>query len=247
MTLLTHITDVSDEVGLTRPATVVSNTDVGVQRLLRLSNKVGKRLMRQPKEGWQILRKEHTYTSVAAEEQIADVTSTVSDFDRFVAETHWDRTDNNLVAGPISPLEWQTYQALNYTDTLTPKFIYRGKSLRITPTMASGKSMAFEYVSKNWCESSGGTGQAEWAADTDVSLIDEELLTLGVVYASLSAEGLPSAAALSEFEECLNDLWTNDQPDAEVMTAGDIFGGGRHYGVGPASDGLGGYLWAGLT
>ena len=34
----------------------------------------------------------------------------------------------------------------------------------INPAPSAGHTFAYEYMSKNWCESSGGTDQAAWAA-----------------------------------------------------------------------------------
>lgn len=244
MSLLTIAQDASDEIGISRPATAFANTSPEVQKLVRLSNKVGYRLMRLVP--WQILRKEHTFTSLAAETQIADITATLTDFDRIIPETFWNRTDILLQSGVTGPTEWQGFKANAYTNTQVPKYIIRGNALLITPTLTSGKSMAFEYVSQNWCQSSGGTGQAKWAADTDTGVLNEELLTLGLIYAFLDAEGLPAGSALAHFEEAFQTLVENDQPASGVMVAGDIWAGGRHFDGAPPASGFSEINWAGL-
>jgi hypothetical protein len=226
MTVLSIIQDVAKGTGVIDPPTaIISSTDPAVEKFLRLSNKVGKRLMKV--FAWQILRKEQTFTSVATEEQTSILPS---DFDRIVKETFWDRTTPVKITGPASPSEWQGLKARSYSDTSYPKFAYRGDGLLVIPTLAAGKSLAFEYVSKNWCQDSGSTGQTAWAADTDTGILDEELLTLGLEYVYLEGEGLPSNVAAQDFQDYYRTLTKNENPTAGILNAGDIFGTGRHYG-----------------
>jgi hypothetical protein len=231
MTLLSICKNAADEIGIDRPSSVTSNPEPSVQKLLRAGNKVGYSLMK--KVAWQALRAEQTFTSLATEQQTGILPSS---FDRFVPETFWNRTDYQLITGPVSPVEWQSLKASNYQGN--PKYIYRGGGVYITPTMSAGKTLAFEYVSQNWCQSSGGTGQSAWAADTDTGVLDEELLTRGLVYVYLTSEGLPNAIAGAEFDEYFGTVLDNDQPDAGIMVAADIFGGGRHFTGTPSVSGV---------
>jgi hypothetical protein len=175
MTLLSIVQDAVDEVGVGPIATVAGNQDPLALKLLRLVNKGGKALMKSAV--WQVLRKERTFTSIAGLEQTGTLPA---DFDRFVPETFWDRTNVKLISGPVSAVEWQGMVANDYAGEQT-KFIYRGDSVSIIPSYSAGVSLAFEYVSKNWCEDSGGSGQTAFAADTDVGILDEELLTLSLI------------------------------------------------------------------
>lgn len=237
MTLLTIARAVADEVGIDRPSSVIGNPQPEVQKLLRHANKVGIRMMKSV--AWQVLRKEKTYTSISGETQTSILPS---DFDRFVPETFWDRSASSLIVGPISATEWQSLKAGSYSGT-PRKFIYRGGDILVIPSYSAGSSLAYEYISKNWCQSSGGTGQTAWAADTDTGVLDEELLTLGTKFVYLTDEGLPNAAAAQDFDTYFNTILGNDQPSAGVMVAGDIFnqgsafGGSRHFSGAPTANG----------
>lgn len=230
MTLLTICIAAADEVGIERPTSVIGSSQPDVQKLLRYANKVGTSLMK--KVAWQVLRKERTFTSISGETQTGILPS---DFDRFVPETFWNRTDIQLIAGPVSSVEWQGLKANSYGGD--PKFAYRGGSVLIIPTPSAGKSYAFEYVSKNWCQSAASVAQAAWAADTDTGIIDEELIVRAIKYNFLTDDGLPNGLAAAEFDEYFNILLANDQPDAGVMVAADIFGGGRHFTGSPPTSG----------
>lgn len=237
MTLLTICQGIADEVNALRPDTIIGNTDPDAQKLLRIANKVGTRLMKA--FPWQDLRKEQTFTGIAGAEQTGIIPS---DFDRFVPETFWNRSSSRLISGPISPVEWQGLKAISYSG-YENKFIYRGGSVFIVPDLAGGESLAFEYVSDQWCQSSGGTGQTAWAADTDVGVIDEELMTLGGIYQFLVSESLPVGSAANDYMEMFDRLAENDQPSSRVASVGDIFGNARHFtGTPPVNTSSSSYL-----
>lgn len=232
MTLLTACKAAADEIGVPRPTTVIGGTGTTEQKLLRYANKAGDRIMRA--YPWQQLVSERTFTSVASETQTSIIPS---DLDRIVPETFWDRTNRILISGPVSAVQWQGLKAYGYNDTSRPKFRYRGDAILISPTPGAGNSYAFEYVSKNWCESSGGTAQSAFAADTDVTVINEELLIAAIVYEYSDAEGLPAESAYAAYLRLFNDLTRADNPTAGIMVAGDLWGGGRHFAGAPPVNG----------
>lgn len=232
MTLLSICVDTATEIGIPEPSSIVGNVDPNALKLLRYANKVGNSLMK--KVEWQALRAEQTFTSLATETQTGILPD---DFDRICRETFWNRSDRILISGPVSATRWQSLKATSYNDTSNPLFAYRGDNLLVQPTLAAGKTLAFEYVSRNWCESSGGTPQSAWADDEDVARLDEELIKYGLKFVYLNDEGLPTGSAGPDFVDYFNTLVKNDQPDAGVMVAGDIFGGGRHFTGSPVVDG----------
>jgi hypothetical protein len=222
MTLLSICQAAADEIGITRPSAVAGNTEPEVQRLFRYANKIGNNMMKAV--NWQVLRSEQTFTASNAELQSGAIPA---DFDRFVPETFWDRTNLQLVTGPVTATEWGGMKAASYTGN--PKFIYRGNEIRIMPTPSGTVSMAFEYVSNKWAASSGGTAQASLVLDTDVARLDEELITFGVISEFLIANGLPATGAVSQYEARYKALIDNDQPASGIMVAADLFGSGRPF------------------
>lgn len=233
MTLLTICQDAADELQVTRPGSVVANTDDDARRLLRYANRVGKDLMRR--HHWSTIRKEHTFTAVSGETQTGILPD---DFDRIIPECFWDRSNKNLISGPVSATQWQGLKTYGYTDTQTPKFAQRGTAILILPELSGGETLAFEYVSNEWSENSGGIGGAQWTADDDTAKLDEELITLGVIFEWLASEVLPSAAkAGSDYERAVKKLIKNDQPTAGILAAGDMWGRGRHFDGQPAVSG----------
>lgn len=222
MTLLTIIQSVADEVGLPRPAAVIGSTDGAVQKMARMATRTARDLVtRAP---WHVLRKEVAFTALAGETQTGVLPA---DLDSIIPETLWDRTNRRLISGAIPAIQWQSMKATLPAGGFDRWFTLRGPSILIYPGMVGGEACAFEYVSRAFCTSSGGTAQTDWAADTDVPLLDEELITLGTVASYLRSEGQPWEAARADFEAYLTAIAATDMPRSGTASAGDIFGGVR--------------------
>ena len=216
------IQNAADEIGIVQPATGIGSGSVETMKLVRYADKVGNALMKS--FHWQILTKEKTFTSVATETQTSTILE--ADFDRFVPETFWDRTGEFLMTGPITPKEWQNLKATGYSNSGARKFRLRGDSILIIPVPTAGLSYAYEYISNKWVDiPATGTPKVAFTIDTDVPLLNSELLTLGIVYEYLDGDGLPSVSAAKTYLDMFKLLAKNDQPSSGTLVAGDIFAG----------------------
>jgi hypothetical protein len=94
--------------------------------------------------------------------------------------------------GPISAQEWQTI--VSGICPVGPRIRFRIMDnemwIQPPPGVAQTDVIAYEYISTNWCESSTGTGQANWQADTDTWLWPETCLQLGLKWRWLRSKGL---------------------------------------------------------
>jgi len=178
MSLLTLIQGAMDTIGLTRPSVVIASTDGNVRTLLALAQTEGRELLE--KYAWPQTQKEATHTTLAAELQ-GVMTTIAPGFGYIINQTFWNRTLTQPVTGPLSPHEWQHLVARVTTGPYS-SYRIRGGSLYGYPAPPAGNTWVFEYQTVNFCASSGGTGQSAWAADTDVGLLDENLMELGVVW-----------------------------------------------------------------
>lgn len=193
MTLLAIIESSCDRLGLARPTTVIANTDQNVRVLLGLAKEEGRQLARR--HPWQRLTKEYTFATAASDYDYA----LPSDFDRMLADTFFNRTQRRRVSGPISEEDWQQAQA-SLTTYVNQSFRFRGNMILLTPTPSAIETIAYEYVSTQWCEAEDGTDQSTWAADTDVAFLDEELHVLGLVWRFLASRGFDYAEAMQKYE-----------------------------------------------
>ncbi len=238
MSLLTICQDAASQIGIAPPVTVIGNPGVDERRMLRFATAIGRELATRC--AWQALRAERTFTATAAEEQANAIPA---GFLRFSPETLWDRTNGVSVTGPIDPTEYQSRRNDYLFGGLSGRmrwFTRRGDALLIVPPPQGGEQMAFEYQSADFCQSASGTAQSAWLADTDTGRVSEELITLGVIYRFLDADGQPSLATRADFERRLAQEIKNDVPDARVMAAGDVFATGRYTGGAPGDTRTGG-------
>lgn len=229
-TLVEIAAAVADETNGPRFENITQNSDPDAQKILRLVNKVGTRLMRIYE--WNMLGIEHVFLASGSEVLISSANMPI-DFDRFIPETFWDRSSNNLLSGPISSVEWNGLKVQTFSSQ-NKKFIYRGGAVLTQPIFDSGTSLAFEYISKFWCEDSSGNGLFAMASDDDVPRLDSELIISITKYEWLSSEGEPTSAAASEAADMLDTLTNNDASSENIAVTGDLFAQNtRHFDGAP--------------
>mgnify|MGYP001338086132 CR=1 FL=1 len=176
MSLLTIVQDAADRLSIPEPISAFTSSDTSIRELVGLAQQEGKELARRA--SWQSLTKEKTFTTTAAAVQTSAVPS---DFDWYIPGTAFNRTRRRQMVGPLSQSDWQRIQA-SLVTLVNPGFRFRGDDILITPTPAAGETVAYEYVTLNWCTSIGGTPQSSWQFDSDVAVLDEELITLGLIW-----------------------------------------------------------------
>lgn len=217
MSLLTIIQDACVEVGLPEPNAAASSTDENIIRLVGLANREGKSLARR--YAWSRLTQEATHTTLAAESQGLMTAIAGADFGWIKNDTLFDRTNNRPIY-PADDVSWQQMKANGITGPYNQIRI-RGGYLIAIPTPTAGHTWAFEWVSKNWCESSTGTGQSAWAADTDVGRLDEELMTLGLIWRWKANQGLEYAEDFRNYEMAVTDAMARDGAKSRLVMRGN--------------------------
>ncbi len=196
MTLLTVVQDAAGRVGIPKPTSVYTSSDPQAILLLSLANQEGKELARRHK--WQRIVTEATFTTVAS----TSAYDLPTDFDRMIEGSIYNRTQARPVIGPIDTQRWQQLKALRVNATWGAIYL-RGNQINFTPTPTATDTIAYEYVSKYWCTTTGGTTAtlAAWSGDTDIGILDEECMTLGLVWRFLRARGLDYGEAFRAYEE----------------------------------------------
>jgi len=197
MTLLQIVNAAQAMVNLPVTSTIYSNTADAERQLLALLNMEGRLL--STAHPWQRLIVEKSFLTTATNQQTDADAAIPSDLDRIIDETLWNRTLRQPVTGPISPIQWQSQKGLGITAVYSSYRMYEN-SFYFTPAPAAGQSIYYEYVSKNWCQSSGGTGQSQWAADTDVGILPDNIMILGLVWRWLEAKGFDFSSRKDEYD-----------------------------------------------
>ncbi len=198
MTALTIITKATARLGITTPTAVFSSTDDQIIQLRTLMNEEGEELGKA--YPWTVLLTEKTFTTTAAAIQTSAVPT---DFGWYMNDTLWNRTLSIRYGGPASSEEWQRYQA-SVTPIALPNGVFRfqGGNLLIYPPPTASQTAAYEYVSKYWAATAAGNAGtlAAMTADTDVSLLDENVISLGVRWRFLAAKGMDYAETFRSYE-----------------------------------------------
>lgn len=212
MTLLTVVRSAASRLGLARPSSVVNSTDQNSVELLAFAQEEGKTLARRHE--WQVLQTEHTFTTSNGTVSYA----LPSDFDRILKDTVFNRTRRRRMAGDLAPDQWQETQA-SLVTMVNPAFRIRGGLFLISPTPTATETVAYEYISKKWCQSNTSTGQVEWLADSDTGLLDEDLMILGIIWRYRKAKGLDYGEDMNTYEMEVTKAIQNDGARVRIQTA----------------------------
>jgi hypothetical protein len=134
-----------------------------------------------------------------------------ADFDRFSNDTMWNRSTNRKFYGPLNNTEWQTLKGI-VVNGVTNYFRIRGNLLLLNPVPTVGQTLVFEYIGKNWVDTTGdGAADAvAYAADSNTTVLDENLVTLGVIWRFLKQKGLPYDNQFQEYLMKLSERQAKD-------------------------------------
>lgn len=180
-----------------------------------------------------------TQVTLDSQATVASVTNSVSllfaqdtyaqpaDFDRFIDQTMWDRTNRWPLLGPSSPQEDQWHRS--GVVTVGPRRHYRqtGQSpnnWRFWPPPGTGDTpMEFvqEYVSNGWVnvKGAGATFANAFVNDNDVPLFSDRAIIIGMKAKFKKDKGFDYAPFESEFIELVDELVAQDGPKGTLNLA----------------------------
>ncbi len=188
------------------PSTIIGNSSPAAVLLKSCAQDIGRALERGYK--WQALFK--TYTFATSDGVTAyDIPEEMR---RFVNMSVWNSTEQEPLLH-VSNARFRELQSGIVVSSIEFQYSVRANQINLNPAPgATSATIVFDYFTSYFCESSGGTGQDRWAADTDVSRLDGNLMTLGVRYRYLARQGLPYEEEKAEYLAAISDLRGDDQP-----------------------------------
>jgi hypothetical protein len=202
-TLLSICQDAAGLIGLRAPSSVAAATADFPLHLKALVNLEGRYLMRTFE--WPVLidPDQETITTV---DGTKDYTFP-ADFDRVVQGSFWDVTNSKPIKGPDSQaVHAYINNGLGVQAGTGKRFTLQGSAIRIWPTPTAAETLKYKYVSKYWVRAAAGTPKELYTLDTDTTVLDPLVLTLGVVYRYRRAKRLDAQSEWLEYQSALTNL-----------------------------------------
>lgn len=215
LTFLAMIQGVCRRVGHPPPTVAFAATDTTTQRLVALADDEGRDLLRYG--DWRVLRKTHTFTTTATESQTG--TPIPTDLGGFIDGTIWNRTTKQTIQ-QLDAEQWHYYKART-SFPFEHAFYLEGATWLQQPVPPAGQTQAYGYRSTYFCQSSGGTKQAAWAADTDTGVLSEHLMVLGITWRFKQSRGLDWQADYDQYKWRVDDELAKDQPRRIISMTGE--------------------------
>lgn len=206
LTCLQIIQTVCKRIGILAPNAAVTATDQQILQLVAICEEEGQDQARR--YGWQVLQSEATFTTVAAQQQTT-LSAVAPNLNYIVNDTIWNRSLRRPVYGPRSQQDWQESKAMQLNGPFN-SFRVIGDAINFYPNPAAGETCAFEYISKNWVSTSTGGTSSMWTNDSDVPLLDDQLIILGTRWRWKQAKGLDYAEDFATYERRITDAMTRD-------------------------------------
>lgn len=124
------------------------------------------------------------------------------DFAYFIQQTFWDRAFRWQLLGPLNAQEWQVLKSGISPTGPRRRFRIMSNRFYLDPVPAdNGSKEVFEYYSNGWAQSSTGTAQNSFMADSDNYLLDDDCMILGLKWRFKAAKGLDYTQELASYEQ----------------------------------------------
>jgi len=205
MTMLSVFQDVCKVIGLTVPTSVYGSTDRRHLELGALANQLARRIAIA--HDWQVLKGIATVTGDGATEDFA----LPSDYERMLVKSQvW----SSSLETPLTPItdadRWLGLDVQSFDFVINAWIIYGGQ-IHIKPALANAVTGKFFYQSNLIVTDADTTTKTQFDADTDVFRLDEQLLTLALIWQWREMKGLPYAEDLANYEILQAQLITRDK------------------------------------
>lgn len=218
MSLLNIARNTADIIGLPEIDQVVGNPEKDVRQLLALIRRGGNTLSQTTNSdggSWSVLERIHEFQTTANETEY----DLPVDYSRLIIGTAWQKEKYWLMRGSATPQQWES---VRNRQAKTPYNIFRIlrtqsggavgqvgqgqapnllRKFTLEPAAGEAITLVFEYVSKFlWISSDGSIYKQVPDADSDESLLGDDIHVLDAVWRFRKAKSLDYAADLAEFE-----------------------------------------------
>lgn len=184
MTLQEILDSVMLECGMATETAYSTNSRDEVLRLVNLANRSARRIATDWK--WQKMRKVYTFSLTTATSY-----DLPSDFREMVADTVFSNSVVSPVDLPTNPSEWRYLQTNGTGVGPTYKMRFIGGRIEVFDPQ-DGETVSFEYHSDHpVLATDGTTTKARFTLDSDTFRLDDDLLTMDIIWRYKKLLGLP--------------------------------------------------------
>lgn len=206
---------------------VYASTDTVAMEMADLANEVASDIAKS--HDWRILTKVHTITGDGG------LTYPLpDDYDRMVLASEIDEQSNWLWGYyPFADVnEWMRCSSGNHSIINPGGWIDLGGYLNFYP--APTGTAEFPYIRNDWARDSGGNSQTAFTSDEDTFILDNRLLTLGLIWRWLAQKKMDYSEEMATYELALSQAQTRDK-GARVLRSGrgKTLNGKTAYSMGP--------------
>lgn len=191
MSLLTLAQGLARNVGMQVPSSVVGNAAREWVETLQFANETGEELARRV--DWGQLQASTTLTGDGTNK----VHALPAGFSR-LNQGVCVRSGASIVR-PLSRAEWNT---LTPVEGAPRYFLLEGAEMALWPFLANAATVTVQYQSDLWTDA----GTSQFTADTQSSLIDEDVFLKGLVVRWRRQKGMPYQDEEAEYEAALQDV-----------------------------------------
>jgi len=214
---------VAVEVGIPKTADVFTASDVAFEQLTTLANSCGYELLQD--SAWEGLVREYSFTTRDGDTGKYELPA---DWGYMINQTGWDRTNNVMLGGPISPQQWEYLIGRDLvSQTIYATFRENQNQFWLFPQPPPiCIEIAFEYVSRNWVLVNG---QPDNYADkcvqaADLVLYEPHLFERLLKLRFLEARGFDTTNASNQYDKSLTS-WEGKDKGAPILNAAGRYGG----------------------
>lgn len=187
---------------------VLGNQNKSVQNLIGCMDEIISDLIRKTNKngGWNVLNKTFILTTIAD----TDAYDLPDDYNFLVRDTLWDKTNNRMMKQSSASM-WQAIKNAIVGGLCTHWRIMNNQIVIHPVPASSGVLLMLEYISgRPWVSADGLTYKEFPTQDSDMFILDDELLCRGIVYKFKASQGLDYSEEKNSFDTRLNELLSDD-------------------------------------
>lgn len=202
--------------GLPVPSALIGSNETSVVQYRSVLNAVLREALGKP---WPETKVRGTFTTVGTASQGA-LATLFPGFDSFVKDTLWLESETIPIQGPLTDSSWQALTVLGISG---PPYSYwlSGGNLYLTPTPTAGMTGSAIYRT-DWKYFDGASPQQSLTADSNTTIVPDEVLLAGLEAVWLKVKGLSWQSSWNDFQDKMAHAIAVTSPTLQLDAAPNL-------------------------